>query len=152
MLSQTASPIGVQALTQDVPDDRLAELVEEYLDAVLDSASVDVIGVSNWWPRAVNALTTSAARATCLRDMVTTCVGKMQIETLTDRSAKKIMRLERQIADPVVFSRWRRIAERDAIYVAAMVRLARADRRDTGKKPKPAVTTTADTLTEEPMF
>lgn len=148
MASQTVSP--PDPLAPDVDDDALAVLAEDFLDSILSAASVDVIGVANWWPRATSALTAAAARATCLRDMVTVTTSKLQVETLPEAAGRQITRLEGLLADPGVFARWRRICERDAVYVAAMVRLRRADNR-AAKKPKPVVAKAA-VIDEEPMF
>lgn len=145
MPSPTVSP---DRLAPDVTDDDLAVVAEDFLDALLSAASVDVIGVANWWPRATSALTAAAARATCVREMVTVAAGKLQVDTLPEPPARAVARVEAMLADPVVFDRWRRIAERDAVYVAAMVRLRRADARQS----KPSRTAKPTAVTEEPMF
>lgn len=155
MTSLTASPPDRLAL--DVPDDTLAELAEDFLDAMLGAASVDVIGVSSWWPRATSALTAASARATSVRDVVTVMTGKLQIETIPESTARQVARAEALLADPVVFARWRRIAERDAVYVAGMVRLRRVDKRDARKaqrqdKPTTQPVATVAATSEEPMF
>lgn len=150
MPSQTATP--AEPLAPDVPDDILARTAEDFLDALLSAASVDVIGVSNWWDRATSALTAAAARAATVRDMVTVTTDKLQVGTLPEATMREVVRIEGLLAAPAVFARWRRIAERDAVYVAGMVRLRRADKRETRKaKAKPAATA-ASLLPEEPTF
>lgn len=143
MPSLTDSPRPDPALAEPT-DDQLADAAVDLLDAILGSADPQVIGPSNWWPRATSALQTAAARATCVRDFTTTAAAKLQVEALTEATAHRVKASLDLLSDPGVFARWRLIAERDAVYIAAMTRLKRADRRTT----KPATTTGPDTSTE----
>lgn len=133
-------------LPPNVPDDVLAVVAEDMLDAMLGAADVATIGVAHWWPRATTALTAAAARATSIRDMVTVMSGKLQVATLPEHTGRTVAGIEAALADPVTFARWRRIAERDAVYIAAMVRLRRADKRaDKATKTSAAPAATDDT-------
>ena len=125
------------ATVTEIDDGALADLAVDLLDAILSAADVDTIGVSNWWDRATNALLTGAATGTCVREVVTRMAGKLQITSaFPERVTATIVRVGDALADPEVFGRWRRIAERDAVYIAALVRLRRSERRE--KKQKPA--------------
>lgn len=111
------------------PDTALYELAEEFLAAMLDSASVQQIGVARWWERAKTALETSAASSTTFRQCVARAGKKLEIETLRETSATTIAALAAQLDDPATFARWRTLATRDALTITAMVRADRAARR-----------------------
>lgn len=129
--------------SQTITDDTLAGVAETYLNALLDSADVDTIGVSNWWPRATTALQAAAASSSNLREMTSTATRKLQVETLSKTSAEKVKTVATTVEDPDVFRRFARIVERDALFIAAMVRLTRTEKR--AKKQ-------TETLDLEPTF
>lgn len=150
MTTSTAAPD--QAPPDLSTDDHLVDVAVDLLDAVLASADVEVIGVSNWWDRATSALKTGAATGTDVRSVVTRMAGKLQVETLSEPSARAVRATAALLADPVVFRRWAQLADRDAVYIAAMVRLRRADRRAAKQAAKAKPATDQTPATEEPMF
>ena len=134
----------------DIPDDALADLAVDFLDAMLSSADVSVIGVTHWWDRAKSALETGCAVGDGIRAVTARVAKKLQIETLSRDTSEQIAVIAGALTDRALFERWRYLAARDAVYVTAMVRLRRDERRaarpaPTSPKaasPKPA----ADTL------
>lgn len=134
-------------------DDTLADLAVDLLDAVLGAAEVDAIGVANWWPRATTALQTGAATGDCVRTVVTRMCAKLQITVaLPEKTTAVVVTVDAALADQRVFARWRRIAERDAVFIAALVRLRRAERRDATKTKAAARRPTITDDTEGPLF
>jgi len=127
----------------DITD--LPDLAVRWLDALLSSASVDTIGVTNWWPRATAALVTAAATADTYGHAVSVACRKLQIDVLSKESAKTLADLQPSIG--TVFTEWRQIAERDAEYLVALTRLHR-DARKPSRKTSPVKPVTA----EEAMF
>lgn len=107
------------------PDIDLPELAVRFLDALLDSASVDLIGVANWWLRATSALRV-AASAQSYGHAVSAAAGKLQIDVLSAGSSKALAGLEASIAPE--FGQWCAVADREAEYVVALARLARSSR------------------------
>lgn len=138
--------------TDPLTDDQLADLAVDLLDAMLSAADVATIGVADWWDRATHALRTGAAAGTCVRTVVTRMADKLQVETLPERAAVEVARIGPLLADPATFARWRRLTERDAVYVAAMCRLRRADRTETRKAAKTMPAAGRAPISEEPMF
>lgn len=146
------SPTGSPAPT----DDQLIDHATDFLDAMLRSADVSVIGVSRWWDRAKTALETGCFAGSNLREVTTRVAKKLQIETLQLETAETVERLAVALRDPDVFARWRRLAARDAVFVAAMVRLRRDDRK-TARAAAKAADKSADkpkasTPVDAPMF
>lgn len=115
-----------------MPEPDLTDLTVRWLDAILSSASVDTIGVTNWWPRATAALTTAAATADTYGHAVTVACHKLQIDVLAKDSAKTLADLEPQITPHL--GEWRQTCERDAVYLVALTRI----HRDKRKKTSPA--------------
>lgn len=137
---------------QDAAPD-LAALAVDWLDAILASADVDLIGVGNWWPRATSALATACATAAGYGEAVTLAAGKLQIHVISRDSAQRLAALERRIAP--VFERWRDETERDAVYIVALTRLKRQSRpgRSRAAHPAPPAAVPAQTTDdEEPLF
>lgn len=148
------SPTGSPALT----DDQLIDHAVAFLDAMLRSADVSVIGVTRWWDRAKSALETGCFAGSNVREVTTRVAKKLQIETLQLETAETVDRLAGTLRDPDVFARWRRLAARDAVFVAAMVRIRREDRkaeRAAGRaatKAAEKVQPTTSTSVDAPMF
>lgn len=116
----------------DSPD--LAAASVTWLTALLDSANVEIIGVSHWWPRATTALATAAETSESYGHAVDLAAGKLQINVLTAASARALAALE-----PVIGPRlaeWRTIARTEAVYIVALCRIARKARA-AGKTPAP---------------
>lgn len=141
-----------------VPERPLPDVTVDWLDAVLTSASVDTIGVTNWWPRATNALATAAATADTYGHAVALACGKLQIDVLSTASARTLAALEVEIGPRL--AEWRTVAEREAEYIVALTRLRRqsksAMRKEAAKAPQPAGRSVAPAVpaatAEEAMF
>lgn len=108
---------------------------EQFLDALLDSASVSRIGVSRWWERAKTALETSAAASTSWRQCVAKAGKKMEIDVYTASSAATLAALATILDNPAMFARWRTLTTRDALTITAMVRNDRTTRKRTTPTP-----------------
>lgn len=132
-------------------DADLADLAVQALDAVLSSASVDVIGVSHWWDRATAALTTAAAAGVSWPRVCSTMARKLQIDAYAERDARTLTGIGAQLADPGVLARWCYLAERDTPYIVAMARIRRADRTAARKpvKSSPVSSPTVDLFAQE---
>lgn len=127
-------------------DDDLQALAEQFVDALLSSADVGTIGATHWWDRAKTALETGAASSTTWPQCVSRAARKLQIETLSGDSAKTIATMGTILTDPAAYTRWARLAARDAIYTVAIVR-AQRDTCRTARKPKPEPAPKAPVLT-----
>jgi hypothetical protein len=102
-------------------------LTVRFLDSLLSSASTDVIGVAHWWDRATSALRTAAARAGSYADAVSIACRKLQVDQLSEPSARALTALEPQIAPHL--QAWKDLASRDAVYLVALTRVLRANRQ-----------------------
>lgn len=112
------------------PSDLIAATVR-WQSALLDSASTDIIGVSSWWDRAATALTTATASAATYAQAVSTACRKLQIDVLSEPSARTLAELE-PIIGPLL-SQWCELASRDAVYITALTRVERTTKRATKK-------------------
>jgi hypothetical protein len=124
---------------------RLDQMAVRLLDAILDSASVDLIGVSNWWDRARTALETGAAAAVDYPTLISAMARKLQISyALSPATSKTVAAVGAELADnPGLLPALRDHCRRNAVYIVALVRLARQGRqaekkalRDAGKPSK----------------
>lgn len=113
------------------PDpDQLDALGIRLLNAMLDAADPDVIGVKNWWDRAQTALHTGASAAVDFPAMVSTMARKLTITwALPKEVAAEVGRLRGELADPVLMAAFRDHCRGNAVYVAALARLERDARR-----------------------
>jgi hypothetical protein len=116
---------------------------EQFLHALLDSASVQQIGVARWWERAKTALETAAASSTSWRQCVARAGQKLQVNTFTASASATVATLAEVLDDETAFARWRTLATRDALTITAMVRHQRTLQRT-------ATTTTTDSTSEDP--
>jgi len=128
----------------DTPPPDLPALAVAWLDALLGSASVDTIGVTNWWPRATSALVTAAATADSYGHAVSTACRKLQIDVLSAHSAKALADLEPQIGPHL--AQWQALAERDAEYLVALTRVHR-QAKSAARKTKSTVVPDAPAAT-----
>lgn len=140
---------------------RLDDLAVRLINAVLDSASVDTIGVAHWWDRARSALEVGAASATDWPSMVSAICRRLQVDgALSPQSAETVTQLGAELtATPGLLERLADHCDRNAVYVVALARMARktqrADRqaaRGDTSTPTPAATPAPAPLPEEPMF
>lgn len=119
------------------PTDReLYEAAEQLLDALLSSASVDKIGRTRWWDRAKTALETGAASSTNFYQAAAKTAAKLQIDTLNEHAAGTVVQLKDMLHDPATFARWRTLCMRDALVIAANVRIHRVHRRTEQEETK----------------
>lgn len=120
-------------MTEPHDDLDLIAATTQWVSALLDSAIVADIGVANWWARAKSALETAAASADTYPQAVAAACRKLQIDTLTARSAQTLTgpgSLEDAIAPRL--DEWRTLAQRDAVYIVALTQIERTEKR--GKK------------------
>lgn len=116
----------------DQPD--MMDLTVDWLDAVLSSASTDVVGVANWWDRARTAVETAAAGAEHYPHACAIAARKLQIDTYSSESSEKLTALAEAITPR--FEEWRQLCTRDAIYAVALLRVRRSTRNTTRKAAK----------------
>lgn len=139
-----------KTLLPDAPPD-LTGLAVDWLDAILASADVETIGVTHWWSRATSALAAACASADTFGHAVTIAAGKLQVDVLSQASARELQRLGALI-DPL-WETWRIETERDAVYVVALTRLKRQARSAARTPARPAPPTRQGAVTdEEPEF
>lgn len=113
------------------PTDRdLTDLAVEFLLAMMSSASTDVIRPLDWWERARAALETSAAVAESWPQMVAKFGQKIQVTATRAKTSSRLSSIGQQLADEAVFERFRYLAQRDALYVAAMAQARRDEEKD----------------------
>lgn len=125
-------------------DDQLYAWAEQFLDALLTSADVDVIGAIRWWDRAKAALETAAQSSTTWPQCVAKAAKKLQVDVLGEHASTIVADLGRHLGAPATFAAWRQVAARDAVYITALVRETRTARRTTKKKPDNQNTNTTD--------
>lgn len=110
----------------------LTDVSVELVNALLDSADVGTIGVSNWWARAQTALETAAAGGESAAHAVTIAARKLQIDTLGKESAETVARVAPLIdAD---YPAWAETVAREAVYIVALARVARDERKQKRKQ------------------
>lgn len=107
--------------------DDLTTLTVEWLSALLDSASVDIIGATHWWDRAASALETAAAGADSAAQATTIACRKLQIDVLSEQSSATVADIAARLD-----TRWGEWVEKiaaESIYLVALCRVQRAERR-----------------------
>ncbi|WP_280503006.1 hypothetical protein [Nocardia farcinica] len=105
----------------------LVDVSIDLLSALLDSASTDVIGVANWWHRAQTALETGAAGGENAGHAITIAARKLQIDTLSEKSAKTVARVA-----PILDTHWADWVEtiaRESVYIVALTRVTRSEKK-----------------------
>ena len=121
-------------------DMQIEELAIRFVLAMMRSASTDKIRPVDWWGRARAALEASAASADNLREMVSRFAKKCQIDTLTASSANSISSVDHDLGDREGFVAFRRLCERDAVFVVAMAQTQRALEKEAAQQPRPGAT------------
>ncbi|WP_239382604.1 MULTISPECIES: hypothetical protein [unclassified Frankia] len=131
---------------------RLDDLSVRLLSAMLDSASVDVIGVASWWDRARTALETGAAAAVDYPSMVSAIARKLQITgALYPDAARTVSEIGAELnANPGLLPALRGHCRRNAVYVVALARIQREKRKAEKKAAHTPAAPTA--ITEEIVF
>lgn len=119
-----------------VSDSDLMDLAAELLLAAMRSASTDTIRPMDWWPRAKSALETGAGRAENYPQMVSTMARKLQIDSYNSASSRSISEVRARVE--AEWPRFRRMCERDAVYVAALAQAMRDVQRGEWEERKAA--------------
>lgn len=104
----------------------------QFLDALLTSASTDVVSPKDWWPRATAAIEAAAGSAEDFGAFTAKAAKKMQVESYSGTSSATIANLTVTLGEPTAFEEFRALCQRDAIYIAALVRA----QRDANRKKK----------------
>lgn len=103
----------------------------QWVSSLLDSASSDLIGATNWWPRATSALE-AAATAPTYGEAVSVACRKLQIDTLWDQSADRLAALESTIGPHL--AEWAAIVHAELPYLIALTRIQRQATKNGAKK------------------
>jgi hypothetical protein len=116
-----------------VPDQAvLLDWGARFLNALLDSADPDVLGRS-YWDRARSAFETGCSAAS-YSEAVSKTTAKLEIHgALSADSTEAVAGLAAYLSAPAVFGAWSRECSRDAVYVTALARIARDERREAAK-------------------
>lgn len=126
-----SSPASTPVPAPDL--DRIG-LAVRFLDAMLSSADVETIGRTAWWDRARTALETGAATGTRFSEVVSATARKLQITgALSAPTSQEIGRLALDLDQPEAFAAWRELAQSDAVYITALVRITRTQRKESTK-------------------
>lgn len=92
--------------------------------AMMASASTERIRPVDWWTRAKSALETAAASCQDYPSLVSIMGRKLQIDATTKESSAELARIEAAVR--LEFERFRRVCERQALYIVALAQDARA--------------------------
>jgi hypothetical protein len=112
--------------TQTMTDDELEDRASKVLLAAMESASTRRIDPKKWWVRGRAALVVAAAAAETWAHFVSMLGEKLEIDSYNAKSVEGISALAGGMEDPVLFRRFRRLVERDALYIVVMARTMRA--------------------------
>lgn len=108
-----------------------------FLNAILDSADPDALGRS-YWDRARSALETGTATAS-FSEAVSKTAAKLEIGgALTADSTAVIGGLAGVLSEVAAFGAWAELCCRDSVYVTALARIERDQRKEAAKARKQA--------------
>src|SRR5690606_25316527 len=107
-----------------------------FMDALLDTPGGVPDLCRDAWPRPRTALATGTAAAPISDAVSTTCAKPAISGAMLASSSEEIVKLSRDLSDPVIFGAWAELMRRDAVYVIAIARMDRKNR-----KPAPATDT-----------
>jgi hypothetical protein len=129
----------------------LIDLGQRFLNAMLDSADPDALG-RDYWTRARTALEASAATAS-FPEMTAKCAAKLEItgalaEGGHARTVTVIGELGSLLSDPVAFGALAEECRNNAVYITAVARIRRDERKAAARAARPA----SNTLTSEPEY
>lgn len=114
-------------------DSELTDLATRLVLSMMRSASTDKIRPQDWWDRAKTALETSASVAEGFPQMVSRFAAKIQVEgSLSESTCKAISSLGETFQGfgrEETWERFRRLCERDAVYIVAIARATRQTER-----------------------
>lgn len=105
-------------------DDLFQAWAVDLVLAVMKSADPETIGPFRWWSRAKTALYVGAASSETFREMISTMGRKLEIDCFTEKSASAIGEIKRSIGAD--FEPFRRMCERDALYIVAEAQAVRS--------------------------
>lgn len=108
--------------------DELQTIAQEFVLAMMASASTQRIRPTDWWERARTALEYSSRSAQNPRHMVTLFARKIHAETLTGATTGRLSCLS-SLEYPPAFAAFRRMVDRESTYVVAFAQQRRADER-----------------------
>lgn len=108
--------------------DQLQETAQEFVLAMMASASTQRIRPTDWWERARTALEYSSRSAQNPRHMVTLFARRIHAETLTAATTDRLSCLS-LVEHPAAFAAFRRMVDRESTYVVAFAQARRAEER-----------------------
>lgn len=112
-------------------DESLEQVAARFVLAMMSSVDHDRINPRDWWDRAKSALETSAACAESFPQMVSRAGAKLQIASLSAKSGVDLAKIEVRVAGD--WESFRSICERDALYLVALARLERDEKRNAAR-------------------
>ena len=131
-MDTTHSPPPESAQPPSLPQiptpDQLQETAQEFVLAMMASASTQRIRPTDWWERARTALEYSSRSAQNPRHMVTLFARKIHAETLTAATTERLNCLS-LVEAPAAFAAFRRMIDRESTYVVAFAQSRRAEER-----------------------
>jgi len=107
-----------------------------FINALLDTPGVVQDLGRDVWTRARTALETGTSTASFSEAVSKTCAKLGITGALLASTSEEIVKLSRDLSDPVIFGAWAELMRRDAVYVIAIARMDRKNR-----KPAPATDT-----------
>jgi len=97
--------------------------------AIMGAVDKDVVKPLDWWPRCRAALEASASASETWPQFVSRFGQKMQITAIRESITEELRVIEQQIIENGWWSRFRLLAQRDALYIASMAQVVRKERR-----------------------
>lgn len=137
MTTSPPTPSSTDPAPAPMTDQELVDVAVTALSAALDSADVDVIGVSHRWDRATSALRAAASAGSTWARVVSTLAKKLQIDTYRESSARTLTSLAARLDHPDVLGRWCYLAAADTPYIVALTRIQRDERKQARKTSRP---------------
>ena len=110
----------------------------QLIKAISSSMDSDRVDPRKWWQRLRTALERASRTGRSWSHMVSVMAKQCQIDALKPGSANSICSLEQPAADAGLFERFRRVCERDALYLVAMAEAERQVERADYKAGNPA--------------
>jgi hypothetical protein len=114
---------------QSLDDAALRSIAEELVLAMMASASTDKIRPMDWWERARTALELSVDAAESPQEMVTRFAKRIQAQTLSASTARRLSCLS-SLDDPTVWQAFRRLVARQSTYIVAFAAERRTAERE----------------------
>lgn len=109
--------LAVVAPSGPQDEDGLMRLAAEMVLALRWSIPHGAIAPLAHWDRIKSALVTAAVRSESFRQLVSLAAKKLQIDAPQKRTSSWISSIGEALADPAMWAAFRRLVERDAIFV-----------------------------------